>query len=258
MLKQALIAFLALAAAPAAFGQEAGKWSAGAGIAYTSGDYGTTQATNILAVPFTLRYERERWTFKGTLPWYSVSGSSAVVPELGAADRGNRRGAGAASSSTTGFGDATASATYTAFYDARSRLGIDFTGKVKLPTGEESKGLSSGSTDFTLGGDLYKTIDRTTWFAGLSYTMFGSSSLQLQNAVGYSVGGSYRLDDRDSIGASLDGRTRVSAASAPQRELVGYWSHSFGRNWKVHTYGLVGLANGSPDFGLGASVLRAF
>jgi hypothetical protein len=258
MLKQALIAVLALAAAPATLAQDAGKWSAGAGIGYTSGDYGTTETTSILSVPFTLRYEHERWTFKGTLPWYSISGSSAVVPELGAADRGNRRGGGAATSSTSGFGDATASATYTAFYDARSKLGIDVTGKVKLPTGEADKGLSSGSTDFTFGGDLYKTIDRTTWFGGLSYTTFGSSSLQLDNAVGYSVGASYRLDSRDSIGLSLDGRTRVSAATAAQRELIGYWSRAFDSRWKLHTYGLVGLANGSPDFGLGASVLRAF
>ena len=258
MLKQVLIALLALATAPAALGQDVGKWSVGAGVGYTSGDYGTTETTNILSVPFTLRYERERWTFKGTLPWYSISGSSAVVPELGAADRGNRRGGGAASSSTSGLGDASVSATYTALYDSRSRLGLDVTGKVKLPTGDESKGLSSGSTDFTLGGDLYKTIDRTTWFAGLSYTTFGSTTLQLDNALGYSLGASYRLDERDSVGLSLDGRTRVSAASGPQRELIGYWSRSFDRAWKLHTYGLVGLANGSPDFGLGASVLRAF
>lgn len=258
MLKQALIGALALGAAQGAFAQETGRWSAGAGIGYTSGDYGTPETTNILSVPFTLRYERERWTFKGTLPWYSISGSSAVVPELGAADRGNRRGGGAVSSSTTGFGDATASATYTALYDARAKLGLDVTGKVKLPTGEADKGLSSGSTDFTFGGDLYKTVDRTTWFGGLSYTLFGSSSLQLDNAVGYSVGGSYRLDERDSVGLSLDGRSRVSAASAPQRELIGYWARSLDRNWKLHAYGLVGLANGSPDFGLGASVLRAF
>ncbi|MGQ0654976.1 MAG: hypothetical protein ACT4P4_22360 [Betaproteobacteria bacterium] len=60
------------------------------------------------------------------------------------------------------------------------------------------------------------------------------------------------------MGLSLDGRTRVSAASGPQRELIGYWARSFERHWKVHAYGLVGLANGSSDFGLGASVLRAF
>ena len=253
-----LVAVIALSAAPAALAQEAGTWSAGAGITYTSGDYGTANTTNILAIPFSLRYERERWTFKGTLPWYSISGSSAVVPELGAADRGNRRGGGAASSSTSGLGDASASATYTAFYDRQSGLGLDLTGKVKLPTGEADKGLSSGSTDFTFGGDLYKTIDRVTWFGGLSYTMFGSSALQLDNAVGYSAGASYRLDPRDSVGLSLDGRTRVSSASAAQREAIAYWSRSFDKLWKLHAYGLVGLADGSPDWGLGASVLRAF
>ena len=253
-----LAVVIALSAAPAALAQDAGTWSAGAGITYTSGDYGTATTTSILAIPFSLRYERERWSFKGTLPWYSITGSSAVVPELGAADRRNRRGGGAASSSTTGLGDATASATYTAFYDRQSRLGLDLTGKVKLPTGEADKGLSSGSTDFTFGGDLYKTIDRVTWFGGLSYTMFGSSALQLDNAVGYSAGGSYRLDPRHGVGLSLEGRSRISSGSAAQREVIGYWSRSFDKLWKLHTYGLVGLADGSPDWGLGASVLRAF
>ena len=43
---RALIAMLALGAAQAALAQEAGKWSAGAGIGYTSGDYGTATTTS--------------------------------------------------------------------------------------------------------------------------------------------------------------------------------------------------------------------
>src|SRR3954465_494107 len=100
-----LAVVLALGAAQTALAAD-GTWSAGAGVTYSSGNYGTATSTQILSVPFTLRYEKEAWLLKLNLPLYSVSGSSAVVPGLGGIDLLNRRGRGAAQSSASGFGDA--------------------------------------------------------------------------------------------------------------------------------------------------------
>lgn len=253
---RALVAAVALGAAQAALAQT-GEWSWGAGAQYSSGDYGTGQSTRILAVPLSLQYDAQPWKLRFSLPWYHVSGGTSVVPGFGAADRGRRRGGG--DTSVSGLGDLSAAATNSAYYDPASRFGVDFTGKVKLPTGEKDKGLSSGSTDLTIQADAYKGLDeRTTVFGGLGYTVFFGGFLDLRNAVSYSLGASRKLDERESVGLSFDGRTQVVRGVSEQRELMAFWSRSFARSSKLQAHFLVGLADGSPDWGIGASVLRAF
>ena len=86
-------------------------------------------------------------------------------------------------------------------------------------------GLRHGVSDalqlFALGFARWAPVTSLTPFLGVGYTFFGDpSGLQLDDAVNYTVGATYRLDARDSVGGSLDGRERVSPGSAEQRELV--------------------------------------
>jgi len=252
------IAGIAICVAPCVLGAEAGSWSAGIGAQYTTGDYGTSRTTQILAIPFSVRYERDPWTYKLALPYYFVSGGASVIPGLGAVDAANRRGKGRAEATTSGLGDATASATYAAYYDPASRLGVDLTGRVKLPTAEEDKGLGTGSYDAGMQVDAYKTQERLTFFGGIGYTVFGSSFLALQNAVNYTLGGSIRLDARDSAGFSYDERRRAAQGFPDQRELTAFFTRAIDKRWKGQAYFLKGLANGSPDWGIGASVAYGF
>ena len=247
-----LIAVLALCAAQTALAQS-GTWSGGAGLQYSSGDYGTGTDTDLLAVPFLLRYDSDPWTLKLVLPWYRISGSTGVIPGLGAVDRSNRRG----TSSAAGFGDLSVSATHATYSNRDSGLGVDFTGKVKLPTGEEDKGLSSGSTDFTAQVDAYKRIDQVTVFGGLGYTVFVGGFLDLRDAASYTLGASRRFD-ADTFGVSLDGRTRVAGYAEEQRELIGFWSRPLDGRTKLQAHVLLGLANGSPVWGAGVMLLRSF
>ncbi|HEX9398286.1 MAG TPA: transporter [Burkholderiales bacterium] len=251
---RAALAVLALLAAPAALAaDEIGGWSGGAGLTYTTGDYGTGRSTSIWTVPFMLRYEAAPWTLKLTLPWYEVSGDASVVPGLGAVDRGRRR-----SGSVTGFGDLTVAATNSAYYDSASRAGLDLTGKLKLPTGEEDKGLGTGSTDFTALAEVYKGFDRLTLFGGLGYTLYVGGNLSLKNTVSFSLGGKQALDARDSIGVAFDGRSQVADGAGEQRELMLFWMRSVDRSMKVQAYVLKGFADGSPDWGVGATLMHAF
>jgi hypothetical protein len=57
---------------------------------------------------------------------------------------------------------------------------------------------------------------------------------------------------------SLDGRERVSPGGAEQRELLGFWTRRFAGPWRAQLYFLKGLADGSPDWGMGATALYAF
>lgn len=238
--------------ASAAFAQ--GELSAGAGLDYSKGDYGTGSETTIVAIPFMARYDLERWKLKLTVPYLRVTGEGDVIPGIGRTNRG-RRG----ERTESGIGDTVASATYGAFYDRQAQLGLDVTAKLKLPTGDEQRGLGTGSVDQTLQGELFKTVERLTLFGTLGYTLFGDSDVvELKNAWHYELGASHQLNATDSVGGLLYGRQRVVEGGAPQRELMAFWNHRVAKAQRLQAYFLLGLEDGSPDVGIGASAMFSF
>jgi len=243
----------ALLLASAAFAAE-GELSAGAGLDYSEGDYGTGSETKILSIPFMARYDKDPWKLKLTVPYRRVTGGGAVIPGIGQTNRGRR-----SETTESGIGDTVLSATYGALYDTRSQFGLDLTAKLKLPTGDEQRGLGTGSVDQTVQVELYKSIDRLTAFGTVGYTNFGDSDVvELKNAFHYELGALTRLNQGDSVGASLYGRQRVVEGGAPQRELTVFWNRRVARAQRLQAYFLVGLADGSPDVGIGASAMFSF
>lgn len=226
----------------------------GAGLHHSSGDYGTGTTTRITTLAGTGRYETGPWVYKATVPYLEVSGESSVIPGVGRV-----RGGAARSRSESGLGDIVLSATYAAYYDQASTLGIDLTGKLKLATADEDKGLGTGEHDAIFLVDLYRTFHRVTGFGGVGYHVLGSSpGVPLDNVWSATLGASYKLDERDSAGLILEGRQRVSAGASPQRELVGFFMRKLDSAWKAQAYALIGLADGSPDWGAGLSLARPF
>lgn len=234
-------------------------WTLGTGIHYSSGDYGTSASTTILFIPVTARYDTGRWSFRASVPYIEISGLGSVVPGVGAVGNANQRRRGQGQGEASGLGDVTASATYAAYYDRAAQLGLDLTGKVKIATADADEGLGTGEHDFAVLADVFKVIDRLMLFAGIGYHMLGSSaSIPLDNVWSWSVGGSYRIDARDSAGLTYDARERVSPSASPQSELTAFWSRRLDRAWKAQVSVLKGFANGSPDWGAGLSAAYSF
>src|SRR5438552_16513741 len=211
---------IGMGAASFSFGAD-GEFGLGTGVNYSAGKYGTGAETKILSVPFSARYDTDLWAFKLTVPYLRVTSPNNVIPGGGRFDTsGARRRRAAGTTAASGLGDTTASATYTAWYDEDKERGLDFTGRVKLPTADADKGLGTGSTDESVQVDVYQTQDRFTIFADIGYTFFGHSDfVQLDNAVYYGLGFSEKLDAENSLGVSFDGRQPVTPGGAPQREL---------------------------------------
>src|SRR5882672_6521935 len=149
-----------------------GEFSAGAGVNYSTGKYGTSSETKILSIPFSARYETDPWTFKLTVPYLSITSPANVIPGVGRIDSSGRPKRRTFTGTTTqsGLGDTVASATYNAYYNAAAERGLDLTGRVKLPTADADKGLGTGSTDESVQVDVYQTFDRLTLFADVGYT----------------------------------------------------------------------------------------
>src|SRR3954470_16778487 len=233
----------------------------GVGADYSRGTYGTGSQSSTLSIPVTARYELDRWTYKVTVPWLEVKAPADVVPGLGRVDNSgkSKRRNFAGTKTESGLGDIVGAATYNLWYDDNLERGLDLTGRVKLPTADAGRGLGTGSTDFGLQADANRTFDQLTLFADLGYTFFGHSDyVELKNAVNYGIGASRRMNERDSLGASFDGRQKASVGGAPQRELTFFWNRKLERDMRLQAYVLFGLANGSPDFGLGLSAAKTF
>lgn len=247
-----------------------GRFSLSAGADYSSGKYGTDTTTDIWSVPVAASYQTDRWTFKLTVPYINISGAGNVIPGVGRVNNGNPKGRGrgnggttpmpgTASGSASGLGDITASAGYELFGSADRTFGLDLTGKVKFATADENKGLGTGKNDYGLALDTYKVSGAWTAFGGVGWMKYGSSQyVQLKNGFNANIGADYKLDPSNNLGAYYYYRERIADTGAAQSEIAGYWNHKFNDSLRVQAYALAGFADGSPDYGVGASLKYTF
>ncbi|MEO5812092.1 MAG: transporter [Rhodanobacter sp.] len=271
-----IVGGLLLIGAPVAQAATSGsdQFSLAAGADYSSGKYGTDTTTDIWSVPVTAAYQTDRWTFKVAVPYINISGSGDVIPGVGKVNNGNPRGRGhgrgngggttpppgtATSSSASGLGDVTASAGYALFASADHTFGLDLTGKVKFATADENKGLGTGKNDYGLALDTYKVSGAWTAFGGVGWMKYGSSQyIQLKNGFNANIGADYKLDPSNNIGAYYYYRERIADTGGAQSEVTGYWNHKFNASLRIQAYALAGFTNGSPDYGVGASLKYNF
>lgn len=259
--------------AQAAHADDNATLKVGAGIDYTTGKYGTDTTTDITQVPVTFGYDLDRWSFKLAVPYIHATGADNVIPGIGPVKNNNPKGRGHgkgnASGSTTpttetagsasGLGDITAAATYEAYRDTSAQFGIDLTGKIKFGTADADKGLGTGKNDYSFAVDSYKGFGQWTVFGGVSYTWLGSSQyIRLNDVFGANVGASYKLDTHSSFGAYYDYREKASDTSFARNELTGYYAYKFAAGWKAQAYVTKGFTDGSPDWGVGATVAYSF
>jgi hypothetical protein len=235
----------ALLAASAVFAAD-GELSAGVGVDYSQGNYGTGSETKILSIPFMARYDSDPWKLKLTVPYLRVTGQ---VPGRPHRPRPARR--------KTESGSATRRSPHlSALSEPKSNFGLD-------PREAEAADRRRTATRHRVGRDPCRpsstSIDRLTVFGNFGYTFFGHSDVvELKNAAHAEVGASTRINATDNVGASLYGREAVVEGGAPQRELTVFWNRRVAKAQRLQAYFLVGLADGSPDVGIGASVLFSF
>ena len=268
------VGVLGLLANSAAHADDSSTVKVGAGIDYTTGKYGTSTTTDTTQVPVTLGYETGDWSFKLAVPYIHVTGADNVIPGIGPVKNTNPKGRGhgkkggqvtptptptTTSGSASGLGDIVAAATYEAYSNKAANFGIDLTGKIKFGTADADKGLGTGKNDYTAAVDMYKGYGAWTLFGGVSYTWMGSSQyIRLNNVFGATAGASYKLSSQSAIGAYYDYREKASDTSFARSEVTGYYSYKFASAWRAQAYVTKGFSDGSPDWGVGATVVYSF
>lgn len=222
------------------------------GIERTTGDYGQARDTTITTIPVTLRLGSRPWQFGVTVPWVHVEGPGNVTRDLG-----RYRPAGT-SRTESGIGDVVAFGTRSLATGAGG-WGLDATAAIKFGTASASKGLGTGEEDFSLALDAYGAAGGLVPFATLGHRWVGDPpGVSLRDVLFARLGAARWLDADTSAGLMWRGQERLAAGLGPQSEINVFYTRRFGAGWKAHFYGLVGLEDGSPDFGAGAFVVLLF
>ena len=153
----------------------------------------------------------------------------------------------------SGFGDVTATAIYS-LVDTDDWV-FDVTGKVKLPTGNESKGLSTGETDYAVQVNLDRYFGAPYVSVGLGYRWLGEpSGVDFDNVTYGSVGGGYKISQFASIGVSYDWATAASRFGSKPQEVSVFGSYRINQNYKLSAVLYGGMSNASPDAGGGVTL----
>ena len=159
----------------------------------------------------------------------------------------------------SGLGDAIVAATYNFYDNKASGIALDVTGRVKLPTASEQRGLGSGKTDFALQLDANRDFQRASVFGTVGYKWLGRpEGIDLKNVLYGSLGASYKVTDAGSLGAAYDFASAALAGVSRPSELSVFFTQKFSRTAKLNVYVLKGLSNGSPDWGGGVKYTYLF
>lgn len=150
-----------------------------------------------------------------------------------------------------GIGDLSLGATYTILAESMGGLELALGGRVKLPTSPERQQLSTGETDYSVSADLSYAIGTIVPFVNVGYRFLGDpKGVDLRNGPTASVGSSVQLGQSVLI-ASYDYARAANRATDDSHELFGGLSAPISTRLNLTGYGVVGLSDGSPDFGVG-------
>ena len=233
------------------------RLKASLGYHFSTGDYTGSETTDIQYVPLVVTADIERWRLQGTIPYLYISGPPGIID-------GPNGPIQTTDGTSDGLGDLLLRGSYLlpveSLFAADQPLPgwvpyVEMIGLVKFPTASRSDGLGTGEFDFGIETDVTWTVDRFSPFVGLGYRFLGSPpGTHLYDVITASAGSLYRIAEWLSAGALLDYRQAPTPSTGQRLELVPYVSWVITPPWTLESYVSVGLANGSPDVGVGSQL----
>lgn len=237
------VSFLAFAGAA----QAETRLSFSTGVDYSSGEYGGEETTEVIAVPFGVRLTVDDWTFRASSSYLDVTGPADISED---GETGEGSGVVVRGDSEQGFGDTTLSVER-AF---RRMGGTDFyteiSARVRLPTGDDEKGLGVGAVDYALVSELGISNDMGGAYVTVGYRFLGQrdDGPERQDGMQAGVGAWLPVGNRMRVGAfgnwreaSMDGNDDPATAGA-------YVSYRVAERLRVTFTASGGLSDASPDY----------
>jgi len=229
-------------------------WQAGAGVSYSTGDYGRSVSTDVLSVPVSLRVRRGDWSLRLATSHVTIEGPAAVIyteDGEGGADGGAT--GGGATETRAGLGDL--SLTLAKRFDLSDATRLTGEVRIKFPTASEAQRLTTGTTDVSLRARLSQEIGDVTLRAGGQRRFAGGQGrVAIRDTWGASAGASVDLGDRVNAGVDLDWAQSAYAGSSARTSVTAFLSAPLSNRLRLTGYGATGLSSNAADLTLGASL----
>lgn len=257
---------------------------ASSGVQYSDGKYGETTSTSAIVAPFSIRASFGSWSIRASVPYVTVDGPADVSEIIDdSSGRGSSSGSGSSGSgsgsgrggggggddddddgngafvndrSESGIGDASIALSYSFDAIADSPAYLDLTGRVRLPTGDQDKGLGVGATDYVALTELGWDGDAGGVFASAGRRFLGDAD-DFERVDGWqaSAGGWVNVGDSAVIGAYYDWRNSSVRDGEDPSSVEAYVSWRLNDAWKIELNGGVGLSDASADYTAGLTLI---
>ena len=164
--------------------------------------------------------------------------------------------AGTADRSESGIGDASIALTYSLDSIGDSPAYVDFTGRVRLPTGSEQDGLGVGATDYVALSEIGWDGDAGGAFVSAGRRFLGDVD-DFERVDGWqaSVGGWINLSDSAVVGTYYDWRDSSVRDGEDPSSVEAYVAWRLNDAWKIELNGGVGLSDASADYTAGLTLI---
>ena len=253
------------------------NWQIGLTPSYSSGNYGTNTTSSFLYAPILIRRFFKDGDVSLVIPFVTVTTDGTVTLVGGqptqtlpdscfsnsgsgnAEDRPECQGTGGATGgakgqkvTTSGLGDIILRGRYYLVEEKDWVPLIAITGRVKLPTADESRGLGTGKMDEGVGAEVSKRLgDNWITFLDGGFNIIGRpEGRNLRNQWWYDVGGGYYFT-KDLLGSVYFEEYR-SLVSGNQniRDVFFGLNYRASSAWRFNGGAALGLSNGAPDYTL--------
>ncbi len=218
-----------------------------AGFDYSEGDYGLrdtdrlAEDTKLYYIPLGATLDVARFRGKIVIPFLISDGPTRITST----------GEAGQSRVEAGLGQIGVSGSYLfdPFHEGLPFLETAL--KITAPS-ETNRDLGTGLWAFAVQMDLFQRYGWFTPFASGGRKFYTGRSLD--DRFYTSVGASIEVASGMSVGLSYDWLEATTSAAEDAHELVPFISFRPNAKWTVGPYAVVGLSDGSPNFGLGFSV----
>jgi hypothetical protein len=258
------------------------------GVEYSSGDYGEVAITRALSVPFAARMSFGNFSIRASIPYVTVrgpaditvvveddggsnsgSGSSGSGSGSGSGSSGGGSGSGSSGSGSSGsgsdgaqvfatdrdvrgFGDTSFALAYSFVDIAASRLYVDVTGRVRLPTGKESVGLGNGTTDYAALTEVGWDGRKGGVYVGGGRRFLGDRAT-VARVDGWQGNAGFwrRLGPLSSVGMQGNWRDASVVGSPDPKSVDFYLNRKLSNSWRMEVSGGAGLSDANADYVVG-------
>lgn len=242
----------------------------GIGFEVSYGAYGAGADATLVALPLSVYlYPTNEWDITIEAPLLflsSKSESGMVLTRSGGAGRG--RGAdrtittvtaGTTTAQESGLGDISITAGRSFFAAGDSTIKIRSTIYLKIPSGDLSRGLGTGTVEAGQGLSVSRWLGNVQLFGEGAYIFQNSNSnYPGRNYVSYLGGAGIQATERSFVSVLAKGSSsRSDGAEAPaEGRLKLNYMHSRRISWEI--YGSTGFTNASPAYGGGMMMIYRF